>query len=50
MLDRGHRFVLRRSGAADGDEGFAGRVRHQMEVEIVAVHGVPRGQDAVNHL
>ena len=37
MLDRRHIGVLRRGRARDRDQGFAGRVGHQMEMEIAGV-------------
>ena len=35
MLDRRHPFVLRRDGAAHGNQGFARRVGNQMQMEVV---------------
>ena len=36
MLDGGDALILRRHGAARGDQGLARGVRHQMKVEIAA--------------
>ena len=41
MLDRGDGFVLRGGGAADGDQRLARRIRDQMQMEIIADHGIP---------
>ena len=50
MLDGRHAFILGDDRAGDGDEGFAGRVRDEMEMEIAASRqGLSPEADCLSH-
>ena len=47
MLDRRHVGVLRRGRARDRDQRFAGRVRDQMQMEIMPVLAMDESWDTL---